>query len=236
MNADLFGHFLDHHRPQRFDPLIQKILLPAHNYFAGPQNRALALRNIAHQLHGGAEPLLDVILDFFLSAFGHQHAAVARAQAQAGQVFFVHGDDPLAATLGKNHVGFDQPRLFAVVKPARPRVERANELHASMRFFRGHVQRLAKDLSDPVSAAVADGSDNQCRHFHGAPAFFDLCLGFGFQARDADLLAIRSCAIELCSTPLLRLNLEQQALAQIAVHATPAGSRCCTRSIAAAKI
>ena len=96
MNADLLGHFLDHHGPQRFDALVEKILLPPHNHFAGAQNRALALRDVAHQLHCGAEALLHVFLDFLLGAFSHQHAPVARAQAQAGQVLFVHRDNPLA--------------------------------------------------------------------------------------------------------------------------------------------
>ena len=43
VNPNLFGHFLDHHRPEGLDAAIEELLLAAHNHFAGPQDCALAL-------------------------------------------------------------------------------------------------------------------------------------------------------------------------------------------------
>ena len=75
---------------KRLDAALEKILLAAHNHFASPQNGAFALSDVAHQLQRGAEALLNVVLDLFVGLLGDQHAAVAPAEAQAGQVFLVH--------------------------------------------------------------------------------------------------------------------------------------------------
>ena len=90
MDSYFLRHLLDHHRPQSLDAKFKKILLAAHNHFAGAQNRALALRDIAHQLHCGAKTLLHIVFDLAVSAFGDQHLAIAPAEPQAGQVFLVH--------------------------------------------------------------------------------------------------------------------------------------------------
>ena len=163
-----------------------------------------------------------------------QHAPVARAQAQAGQVFLVHGDDPLAAALGKNHVGLDQPRLFAVVEPARARIECANKLDAGMRLFRALPAATAPDLSRRASAPAAGGSHDLRGHLHRAPPLFEFGLGLGPEAAmgssSAMSLSLRWCAYTL-------LNSACCAAIWISRHsrrsraATPAGSRCCTRSM-----
>jgi len=70
VDANLFGDFLDHHRAQRFDALIEELLLAAHNHFTRPKDGALPLGDVAHQLHRRAETLLDVILDFLVGVFG----------------------------------------------------------------------------------------------------------------------------------------------------------------------
>ena len=112
VDADLFRHFLDHHGAEGFDALVEEVLLAADNHFTGPEDGAFALGDVAHELHGGAEALLDVVLDFLVSAFGDQHAAVAGAEAEAGQVFLVHGDLPLSAALDEDDVRLDEAGLL----------------------------------------------------------------------------------------------------------------------------
>jgi hypothetical protein len=53
---------------------------------------------------------------------------------------------PTRRRASQTHVGLDQPRLLAVVLAARPRVERADELHRRVRLFRGHLRRARQVL------------------------------------------------------------------------------------------
>ena len=164
-------------------PLSKKLLLPPHNHLASAQNGAFALRDVAHQLQRGAEALLHVLLHFFVGFPGDQHAPVALAQAQAGQVFFVHGDHPLAAALDKEHIGLDQPRLLAVVQAPRPRIEGADEFHRRVRFFRRDLRRARQVFHVALLQQRQVTVHNQRRHFHGAPPLLDL--GFGLVAEAA---------------------------------------------------
>ena len=75
---------------------------------------------------------------------------------------------------------------------------------------------------------------NQRRHFHRPPPLFKLRLGLGPEAAVRMRIRLRprpaAAPYNWLKLLLLRRNLDQQALAQIA-RPTPAGSRCCTRSM-----
>src|SRR5579863_9105318 len=139
MDAYLFGDLFDHHRAQSFNSLVEEVLLAANDHFAGPQDRALTLRDIAHELESGAEALLHIFFNFFICAFGDQHPAIALAETQAGQVFLIHRDDPLTASLGEDDIGLNQACLFTVVETARARIEGTYE-------FDGHLRLGERDL------------------------------------------------------------------------------------------
>ena len=182
VNADLFRHFLDHHGAQAFHAQFQKLLLAADNDFAGAENGALALGNVAHQLHGGAEALLHVVLDLFVGALGHQHAAVAGAEAQAGQVFLVHGHFPLRAALDEDHVGLDEAGLLAVVLAAGAGVEGADELDAGVGLGGGDLRGAGQVLHIALLQQGQVLGDDQRGHFHGTAAIFKARIGLGAEA------------------------------------------------------
>ncbi len=199
-------------------PMIEKVLLAAHDHFAGAQDGALALGDVAHQLHGGAEALLDVILDFFVGGLGDQHAAIALAEAQAGHVLFVHGHDPLTAALDEDHVGLDEAGLLAVVVAAGARIEGADELDGGMRLGGSDLRRAGKIFHIALLQQIQVAIDDERRHFHAAAALFDFRLGLRLEAAMRIVLVqIRlAFGVKMAEFLLLRGDLDQQALAQVA--------------------
>ena len=74
--------------------------------------------------------------------------------------------------------------------------------------------------------------DDERRDFHRAAALFDFGFSFGFDvAMRIFVEPHREVAVELDEFLLLRFNLEHEAFAKSRAP-TPAGSRCCTRSMA----
>ena len=53
MHANLFRHLFDHHRLQSIHPMLQKLLLSAHDHIASPDDRILPLLDISQQLDRG---------------------------------------------------------------------------------------------------------------------------------------------------------------------------------------
>src|SRR6185437_12938712 len=125
VHPNFLRHFLDHQRPQRLDAFLKELLLAADDDLACAQDGALALGDVAHELHGGAEALLHVLLDFAIGALAAEHLAVAAAEAKAGHVLFVHADHPLAASFHERHVGLDEAGLLAVIEASGPGIEGA---------------------------------------------------------------------------------------------------------------
>ena len=151
-----------------------------------------------------------------------QHAPVAAAQAQAGQVFLVHGDHPLAAALDKDHIGLDQPRLLAVVQAARAWVEGADELDAGVRFGGGDLGGPGQVFHVPLLQQVQVAVHDQRGHFHGCGAALRACASASARKLRWGSSSSSGCrfgvwrGVELGKLLLLRGNLDHQALAQIA--------------------
>ena len=182
MNADLLGHFLNHHRPEPLNALIEKILLAAHNDFAGPKDGAFSLRDVAHELQRGAEALLHVLLHLFGGSFGGKHLPVAPAEPQAGQILLVHGDYPNAVALDEHHIRLDEPGLLAIVLAAGPGIQRADKLDCGMRLGGGNLDRLCQVFYVALLQQVQMPVHNQRGYLDAAPALLDARLGFSAEA------------------------------------------------------
>ena len=123
MNADLFRHFLDHHRLQFVDSQLQKLLLAAHDGVADLHDGLLALLNIFNELNRALKPLLDVITSVAVIALASHQTPVRGIEPQRRYVIIVHHDNPLFAVLHEGDVRLDQPRLRFVVAKPRARIK-----------------------------------------------------------------------------------------------------------------
>src|SRR5271157_167627 len=220
VNADLLGHFLDHHGTERLNALLEKILLAVHNDLAGTQDCALALGDVAHELHRGAEALLNVLLHLFVGVFRGEHLPIAPAEPQAGHIILVHGDHPVVIALDEHYVRLYKPRLLAVVLAPGTGIKSADIVDGGVRLGGGDLGRTRQIFYVTLLQQVQMPVYDERGQLHAAPPFLDARLGLGAKAAmDIFFRAVRaspSLRKQMGKLMLLGGNLNLQALAQVA--------------------
>src|SRR5215469_6825705 len=143
MHADFFGHLLDHHGFELIDTPFEEVLLAGDDGVADLGDGLLALLDILDELDGALVTLFDVVARaLFVAAVAGDELLVGRIEAELGQVFVIHDDQPLVPMLDECNVRLDQTSLDLVVTQARARIERPNVIEGSLYSLNRTANRL----------------------------------------------------------------------------------------------
>src|SRR5215469_6278183 len=142
MDADFFGHLLDHHGFQLIDASFQKILLARDDRVTDLGDRLLALLDVLDQLDCALVAFFHVIAGVFVVGVFIEEALVCRIQAKLRDVFVVHQAEPLVAVLHEGDIRLDKTRCALVVPQAWTRIEGLNELDCGLDRFDGASKSL----------------------------------------------------------------------------------------------
>src|SRR5262249_14791205 len=136
MHADFFGHLLDHHGFQEIDSSFQKFLLAGNNGVANFRDGLLTLLDVLDQLNGALVALFHVVARVLVVvSVTRDELLVGRIEAQLGQVFVVHDDQPLISVLHKSDIRLNQASLDFVVSKPGTRIEGSNVIEGTLDRF-----------------------------------------------------------------------------------------------------
>ena len=111
MDADLFGHILDHHGAQLVQAALQEVALSTDHRLTDLHDGLTPLLDVLHQHDGRGEAIFDIVPDFFIRLLvAVQHLAVLRIQSQLRHVVVVQLNQVVVAVLGDVDVGFHLAR------------------------------------------------------------------------------------------------------------------------------
>src|SRR5205085_2259355 len=123
VNADFFGHLLDHHGLELIDTFFQEILLSSNDGVTDFGDGLLPLLDVLDQLNGALVALLDVIARVLVVGVLGQETLVGGIEPELRQVLIVHYHEPLVAMLNEGNIGLNETRQNLVVALARTRIE-----------------------------------------------------------------------------------------------------------------
>ena len=142
VDADFFGHVLDHHRLERIEAVGEKFGLAAHDGLADLEDGLFALLDVLHQLNGGGVAFADIIANFLGGALiAVQHAPVLGVQAELRHVLVIHLDDVIVAVLDEGNVRLDHPRARSGITQPGPRIEVADHVDGNLDVLGGPSQQ-----------------------------------------------------------------------------------------------
>src|SRR6188768_1200616 len=170
MDSDFFGNILDHHWTELINSLVEKIDLPPNDGLAHLHDDVLALFDVLHQLNGGFELVLNVVLHFLVEDILFEHLPVGRAQTELRHFVFVVHHRVLIPDLHNKDVRLNVAGLVLVVFLAWTRVESLDELDSRHDFF----QRLPDALGDFAVLLVLQLVEVIADNVHGNRVLFNI--------------------------------------------------------------